>query len=164
MLIGSDSKNFSYKTPTRASGKIDYNLELYTDGQEKQHSLNFEFEKDKTCPMIPTFGSVLLKTGKEEVIELQALFAYDDYEGKKMGTAHFPISEEELNKIINDGIIKIRIQIIAGDDNQATFAEKEWNKDEIGVNCKAMLASIEKKWDKLKAKYLESQKSFDSAF
>ena len=191
MLIGSDSRSFNYKTPYNDSGTISYNLELYTDGNDKQYSLVFEFGKDKTCPMIPTFGTILLKTGREEVIELHALYVYDQYDTKETGKGYFPISDEQLEKIINDGIIKIRVQMIAGDDHHPSYAEKEWKKrkkvnkepyslsndsrvpyrvssnatgEELGSSLRDMHVSIKKKCEKNISKYLESQRSFDSAF
>lgn len=164
LLIGSDSKDFNFKTPDKKGGTINYNLELYTNGSEKQYSLGISFDRDKNCAMIPSFGTLLIKTSKGDVLDLKALFVYDNYEGDTTCQGYFPITEEQLNLIIESGVAKFRLQMITGEDSHETFAEKEWKTDELGKNYKSMLAHVNKKCEKLKTKYLASQKSIDSEF
>ncbi len=118
--------------------------------------------------MMPSYCSMLLKTSKDEVIELKAMYTYDYAEGDKLGWAYFPITEDQIKTIIEDGVLKFRIQIIADQDHHSTFADKEWSKDYLGFYMKGMYSSLESTWKKQKSKYLadkeKTQKGFHEGF
>ena len=133
MIIGSDDKDFDIKTTDGISGTLNYNIELYTDGINKQYCLRVAFDESKRFMMIPTYGTILLKTKKDEVIELKALYSYDETEGDKLGYSYFPISEEQLAKI--------------------TFGDKEWKIDQFSFFVEKMVAEVDKQWEKKKKSF-----------
>jgi hypothetical protein len=157
MLIGSNDKDFDLKTTDGISGTLNYNIELYTDGKDKQYCLRLAFDESKRFMMIPTYGTILIKTKKDEVIELKALYTYDETGGDKLGYSYFPISEEQLEKIINDGVVKFRIQVIAETDHHKTFGDREWKNDSLGAAIKGMVADVDKQWEKKKKKFTSTQ-------
>jgi len=153
MIIGSDDKDFDIKTTDGISGTLNYNIELYTDGINKQYCLRVAFDESKRFMMIPTYGTILLKTKKDEVIELKALYSYDETEGDKLGYSYFPISEEQLAKITKDVVVKFRIQMIAENDHHKTFGDKEWKIDQFSFFVEKMVAEVDKQWEKKKKSF-----------
>ena len=164
MIIGSNDKDFDLKTTDGISGTLNYNMELYTDGTNKQYCLRLAFDESKRFMMIPTHGTILIKTKKDEVIELKALYTYDDTEGDKLGYSYFPISEEQLGKIINDGVVKFRIQVIAETDHHKTLGDREWKVDLFGPTIKSMVADVDKQWEKKKKNFTASQGDMRAGF
>ena len=156
MIIGSNDKDFDIKTTDGISGTLNYNIELYTNGTDKQYCLRLAFDESKRFMMIPTYGTILIKTKKDEVIELKALYTYDDTEGDKLGYSYFPISEEQLGIIINDGVVKFRIQVIAETDHHKTLGDKEWKVD--------LFADVDKQWEKKKKNFTASQGDIRAGF
>lgn len=164
MLIGSNDKDFDLKTTDGISGTLNYNMELYTDGTNKQYCLRVAFDESRRFIMIPTYGTILIKTKKDEIIELKALYTYDETEGDKLGWSYFPISEEQLAKITDDGVVKFRIQIIADTDHHKTFGEREWKIDTFGASIKSMVAEVDKQWEKKKKNFTATQGDLRSGF
>lgn len=164
MVLESSNKDFDLKTTDNIGGTLNYHVELYTDGNDMQYCLTFAFDESKKYMMIPTYCTLLLKTKKEDVIELRALYTYDDPGGDKVGWAYFPISEEDLGKIVNDGVIKFRMEVIATTDHHKTLGEKEWKMDSFGASIKSMVADVDKQWEKKKKKFVSSQKDIHSEF
>ncbi len=183
MLIGSNDKDFDLKTVEGISGTINYNVELYTDGTDKQYCLRFAFDESKHFFMIPTHATLLMKTTKGDVVELRAMYAYDDPSSDKVGYAYFPISEEQLSMITEDGIIKFRIQTIVSTDHRSTYSEREWktyssgrgpshqrgkqssgSQTVMGNSIKKMVEDVDREWEKKKSSYLSSQKDVRSDF
>lgn len=172
MLIGSNDKDFKLKTPDGTSGTINFNIELYTDGTNKQYCLRLAFDESKRFFMIPTHAIVLMKTKTGKVIELRALYTYDDPNSDKVGYAYFPISEEQLDIICSkDSIVKFRIQTIVGVDHRSTYAENEsvWKTDTfgrsaVGYSIKRMVEYVDWQWDLKKDSFASSQKDIRADF
>lgn len=156
MVIGSNDKDFDLKTVDNINGTINYNVELYSDGKDKQYCLRLAFDQSKWFFMIPTNCALLLKTGKGDVIELRALYTYDVADSDKMGYSYFPISEEQLKKITADDVVKFRIQVIVDTDHHTTYAEKEWKSSGLGSTIGSMVASVDKTWEKQRSNFIES--------
>lgn len=163
-VLESNNKDFDLRTTDNIGGTLNYHVELYTDGKEMQYCLCFAFDESKKYLMIPTYCTVLLKTKKDEIIELRALYSYDNPGGDKIGWAYFPISKEDLDRIINNGVIKFRMEIIAATDHHKTLGEKEWKIDLFGASIKDMVSSVNKQWEKKKKGFTSSQKDIYSGF
>ena len=167
LLIKSNNRSIDLVTPDRIKCKLIFNLELFTDGKEKQYCFFCSYGKNNNYLMFPTNCKLLLKTGKGDIIELNALYSYETTDGKDLGGCYFPISIEQLNSIIEDGIIKLRIGAIANIDHHYTFAEKEWKMNfdgEIGKEIDFLSLSIDNRLKKKQEEYSKTQSALNSEF
>ena len=164
LVIGSDVQRFSLKTVDGISADLFYNIELYTDGTNKQYCLRLTFAESNKNIMIPTYGTLLLKTMNDEVIELKALYSFNKESRYDTGLSYFPISEEQLEMIISNKIKKMRIQVIAEADHHNTIGEKEWRIDDLGHSIKQMISEVDKQCEKRMKKYISSMADLKADF
>jgi len=170
MCISSSRSDMDFKTVDGISGILNYSLELYTDGVNKQYSLCLSFDQSKEFLMMPTNCIVLLKTGKDEVIELHSLLSYDETDGDRLGNTYFPISQEQMDKIVNDGIKKFRIQIIAKSNHHSTIGEKEWKRKRdydqpgtLGIELRVKYKSINRTWERNKKEFQKEKDKYNAS-
>lgn len=164
LVLQSSNKDFKILTIDNISGTLNYHVELYTDGKDIQYCLCFAFDESRKYLMFPTYCTLLLRTKQNDVIELQALYTYDNPGRDKVGWAFFPISSEELDKIIYDGVTKFRVEVMANADHHKTIAETVWGKNTFGHSIKNMVASVNSKLQRKNKDFTASQEDIHSGF
>ncbi len=144
-----------------------YDLELYTDGVEKQYCLRVGVRNMPTniyiyqtpCAYIPSYAKFLIKMEDDSVIELTSMFKKWDNETDCYG--HFFIEETVLKKLFS-GIKKIRMEFINYDPKtgnaQKEFRDAEYKKDKFGEDLKDAYDAIQKEYKKNEDKLLKKIK------
>ena len=101
---------------------LSYQLEMFTDGKEKQYSIQLiltSLIKRSKAFFFPTNAKLLIKLQDDSIIELSSIYTQNvkDPSQEKACSAHFPITEDQLNKMFN-GVKKIRVEIIKLNDEE----------------------------------------------
>ena len=119
---------------------LKYQLEMFTDGNEKQYSILLNltafFKKSKAF-FFPTNAKFLIKLQDDSIIELSSIYTQNikDFSQEKECSAHFPITEDQLKKMFN-GVKKIRVEIIKlndeEDDVEKNYRDVDYKKDVLG--------------------------------
>ena len=99
ILIGSNDKDFDLKTVEGISGTINYNVELYTDGTNKQYCLRFAFDESFiNCEVKRTWEDsrnlIFQKKLKWEYIYNKKGERRKNKSGSYMGAPNFPKSAD----------------------------------------------------------------------
>ena len=119
---------------------LTYQLEMFTDGKEKHYSIQLLLTamiKRSKAFFFPTNAKLLIKLKDDSILELSSIYTHNVMEPSKerVCSAHFPISEEQLNKMFN-GIKKIRVEIIKlndeEDDVEKDYRDIDYKKDVLG--------------------------------
>ena len=119
---------------------LSYQLEMFTDGKEKQYSIQLiltSLIKRSKAFFFPTNAKLLIKLQDDSIIELSSIYTQNvkDPSQEKACSAHFPITEDQLNKMFN-GVKKIRVEIIhlndEEDDVQKDYRDVDFKKDVLG--------------------------------
>lgn len=163
ILIGSESSHGNLKrltsafftsymtTYTAKNDELVYNLELYSNGKNKQFALKiYLWSSSKKPRILPSKSQILLKTNDDSVLELTSIFNDIDYE-HGYSYSYFPISEDDLNKTF-DGIKKVRLEAITLNTNNETsieFIDFNFKKDKIGQSLKKWFDSINEEYPKI---------------
>ena len=144
-----------------------YDLELYTDGIEKQYCLRVGVRNMPTnvfmlqlpCAYIPSYAKFLIKLEDDSVVELTSMFNKWDSEIDCYG--HFFIEETVLKKLFG-GVKKIRMEFINFDPKtgnaQKEFRDAEYKKDKFGEDLKDAYDAIQKEYKKNEDKLLKKIK------
>ena len=119
---------------------LSYQLEMFTDGKEKQYSIQLILtaliNRSKAF-FFPTNAKLLIKLQDDSIIELSSIYTQNvkDPSQEKACSAHFPITEDQLNKMFN-GVKKIRVEIIKlndkEDDVEKDYRDVDFKKDVLG--------------------------------
>ena len=119
---------------------LSYQLEMFTDGKEKQYSIQLILtaliNRSKAF-FFPTNAKLLIKLQDDSIIELSSIYTQNvkDPSQEKACSAHFPITEDQLNKMFN-GVKKIRVEIIhlndEEDDVEKDYRDVDFKKDVLG--------------------------------
>lgn len=141
-----------------------YDLELYTNGSEKQYCLRMGvrnipsniFQLRLPGAFIPTYAKILLKMEDDSVIELTSMFnkwgSDIDYFG------YFFLENSVLNKIF-EGVKKIRMELINFDPEtgivQKEFRDAEYKKDKLGEDLKEAYEDLNKEYSKKEKELLK---------
>lgn len=119
---------------------LSYQLEMFTDGKEKQYSIQLiltSLIKRSKAFFFPTNAKLLIKLQDDSIIELSSIYTQNvkDPSQEKACSAHFPITEDQLNKMFN-GVKKIRVEIIKlndeEDDVEKDYRDVDFKKDVLG--------------------------------
>ena len=119
---------------------LSYQLEMFTDGKEKQYSIQLiltSLVKRSKAFFFPTNAKLLIKLQDDSIIELSSIYTQNvkDPSQEKACSAHFPITEDQLNKMFN-GVKKIRVEIIKlndeEDDVEKDYRDVDFKKDVLG--------------------------------
>ena len=119
---------------------LSYQLEMFTDGKEKQYSIQLIITtliKRSKAFFFPTNAKLLIKLQDDSIIELSSIYTQNvkDPSQEKACSAHFPITEDQLNKMFN-GVKKIRVEIIKlndeEDDVEKDYRDVDFKKDVLG--------------------------------
>lgn len=119
---------------------LSYQLEMFTDGKEKQYSIQLilmTLIKRSKAFFFPTNAKLLIKLQDDSIIELSSIYTQNvkDPSQEKACSAHFPITEDQLNKMFN-GVKKIRVEIIKlndeEDDVEKDYRDVDFKKDVLG--------------------------------
>ena len=119
---------------------LSYQLEMFTDGKEKQYSIQLILTtliKRSKAFFFPTNAKLLIKLQDDSIIELSSIYTQNvkDPSQEKACSAHFPITEDQLNKMFN-GVKKIRVEIIKlndeEDDVEKDYRDVDFKKDVLG--------------------------------
>ena len=119
---------------------LSYQLEMFTDGKEKQYSIQLiltSLIKRSKAFFFPTNDKLLIKLQDDSIIELSSIYTQNvkDPSQEKACSAHFPITEDQLNKMFN-GVKKIRVEIIKlndeEDDVEKDYRDVDFKKDVLG--------------------------------
>ena len=119
---------------------LSYQLEMFTDGKEKQYSIQLILTtliKRSKAFFFPTNAKLLIKLQDDSIIELSSIYTQNvkDPSQEKACSAHFPITEDQLNKMFN-GVKKIRVEIIhlndEEDDVEKDYRDVDFKKDVLG--------------------------------
>ena len=119
---------------------LSYQLEMFTDGKEKQYSIQLiltSLIKRSKAFFFPTNAKLLIKLQDDSIIELSSIYTQNvkDPSQEKACSAHFPITEDQLNKMFN-GVKKIRVEIIhlndEEDDVEKDYRDVDFKKDVLG--------------------------------
>ena len=119
---------------------LSYQLEMFTDGKEKQYSIQLVLMtliKRSKAFFFPTNAKLLIKLQDDSIIELSSIYTQNvnDPSKEKACSAHFPITEDQLNKLFN-GVKKIRLEIIKltdkEDDVEKDYRDVDFKKDVLG--------------------------------
>ena len=119
---------------------LSYQLEMFTDGKEKQYSIQLiltSLVKRSKAFFFPTNAKLLIKLQDDSIIELSSIYTQNvkDPSQEKACSAHFPITEDQLNKMFN-GVKKIRVEIIhlndEEDDVEKDYRDVDFKKDVLG--------------------------------
>lgn len=144
-----------------------YDLELYTDGVEKQYCLRVGvrnmpsnvFMFQLPCAYIPSYAKLLIKMEDDSVVELTSMFNKWDSEIDCYG--HFFIEETVLKKLF-DGVKKIRMEFINFDPKtgyaQKEFRDGEYKKDKLGKDLKEAYKDLNKEYTKKEDELLKKIK------
>ncbi len=149
--------------------QLSYNLELYTNGCEKQYCLRIGVKNYRAkevfgpskfpAAYLPTYAKLLLKLNDDSVIESTSILNKLDKDKDHYG--HFLLSESVLNSIF-EGVKKIRIEIIKYDSKkeiiQNEFREVEYKEDKFGKHIKKDYENVNKEYTKKKKELLEKLK------
>ncbi len=129
---------------------VSYSLQLFTDGQQSEYFVILCSEENKVHSF-PEDAKLLLKTKKDETIELVSLFSsiVETAENEYQPTAYFPISERDLQATF-DGIVKVRLEMLSIDKDGAVFTDVRDNKKDMGKDLKKMYEAIQKQIEKNK--------------
>lgn len=129
---------------------VSYSLQLFTDGQQSEYFVVLCSEENKVHSF-PEDAKLLLKTKKDETIELVSLFSsiVETAENEYQPTAYFPISERDLQATF-DGIVKVRLEMLSIDKDGAVFTDVRDNKKDMGKDLKKMYEAIQKQIEKNK--------------
>ena len=146
-----------------------YDLELYTNGEEKQYCLRMgvrniplniiQLKLPSACAYIPTYAKLLIKTEDDSVIELTSLInkrsSERDYHG------HFFLDDSVLNKLFG-GVKKIRMELINFDLEtwtlQKEFRDAEYKKDKFGKDMQEAYEDLNKEYSKKEKELLKKIK------
>lgn len=141
-----------------------YDLELYTNGSEKQYCLRIGvqnipsniFSLKLPGAYIPTYAKVLLKMEDDSVIELTSILNKQDKEILHYG--HFIIEENILQKLF-DGVKKLRMELINFDPEtgvvQKEFRDGEYKKDKFGKEIQEAYEDLNKEYSKKEKELLK---------
>ena len=119
---------------------LSYQLEMFTDGKEKQYSIQLiltSLIKRSKAFFFPTNAKLLIKLQDDSIIELSSIYTQNvkDPSQEKACSAHFPITEDQLNRMFN-GVKKIRVEIIKlndeEDDVEKDYRDVDFKKDVLG--------------------------------
>ena len=119
---------------------LSYQLEMFTDGKEKQYSIQLiltSLIKRSKAFFFPTNAKLLIKLQDDSIIELSSIYTQNvkDPSQENACSAHFPITEDQLNKMFN-GVKKIRVEIIKlndeEDDVEKDYRDVDFKKDVLG--------------------------------
>lgn len=119
---------------------LSYQLEMFTDGKEKQYSIQLiltSLVKRSKAFFFPTNAKLLIKLQDDSIIELSSIYTQNvkDPSQEKACSAHFPITEDQLNRMFN-GVKKIRVEIIKlndeEDDVEKDYRDVDFKKDVLG--------------------------------
>ena len=119
---------------------LSYQLEMFTDGKEKQYSIQLILTtliKRSKAFFFPTNAKLLIKLQDDSIIELSSIYTQNvkDPSQENVCSAHFPITEDQLNKMFN-GVKKIRVEIIKlndeEDDVEKDYRDVDFKKDVLG--------------------------------
>ena len=119
---------------------LSYQLEMFTDGKEKQYSIQLiltSLIKRSKAFFYPTNAKLLIKLQDDSIIELSSIYTQNvkDPSQEKACSAHFPITEDQLNRMFN-GVKKIRVEIIKlndeEDDVEKDYRDVDFKKDVLG--------------------------------
>lgn len=144
-----------------------YDLELYTNGTEKQYCLRMGvrnipsniFQLKLPGAYIPTYAKLLIKTEDDSIIELTSMLnkwgSEIDYHG------HFFLDDNTLNKLFG-GVKKIRMELINFDPEtgslQKEFRDAEYKKDKLGEDLQEAYEDLNKEYTKKEKELLKKIK------
>jgi hypothetical protein len=141
-----------------------YDLELYTDGCEKQYCLRIGvgnnpyniFVAGFPAGYIPTYAKVLFKLKDSSTLELTSLL--NKWDNGIEHVAHFAIDESTLNKLFS-GVKKIRMELITYDAKTGNFKkefrEVDYKKDKFGKDIQKAYKTLNKEYSKNERTYLQ---------
>ena len=144
-----------------------YDLELYTNGNEKQYCLRMGVQNIPTNifnlkfpgAYIPTHAKLLLKMEDDSVIELTSILNKEFGIIQHLG--YFPIDENILQKMF-EGVKKIRLELINFNPETGTvgkeFRDGEYKKDKLGKDLKEAYEELNKEYAKKKDELLKKIK------
>jgi hypothetical protein len=128
---------------------FDIYLEKFMDNNTTQYFICGESEENE-YHNFPPKAQMLIKLMNDNTIELTAVYTElrQTSESSWKPTAYYPITESQLQDIINTGVKKIRVVMLSynkKDDSIFTdLADKEFKKDKIGTALKERYELINK--------------------
>lgn len=122
-----------------------YRLDCYTDGQNSQYALNMSFIGNILYISMLSNSTLLLKTNTDEVIELKPTVLRPSDNSQYEYTI-FTLSPQDLEKILTDRIIKVRLQLYS--EKGMTYAEIDLPKADILGKIKDVYPAIEEEISK----------------
>lgn len=164
-----------FMRPNGNSHDLEYNLELYSEGNTKHYAIRFTLNtliyKLKYAYDFPCESKILLKLKDDSIIELTSIYrtSLKDYitqfNPKMQFTvfcrAQFPITEEQLKRCFK-GIKKIRVEVLTLDEETNLIAkehvDKDFKKDKIGKELEKWYDEINKELEAILAK-IQSNKN-----
>lgn len=136
---------------TKLGDTFEFCLDMLTDLDRKQYFIVARSEQNKVHNFPPD-SKLLLKLCDDTTLELSSCY-HHFYKPKELAIipmAWFPISEEQLQKLINAGVAKVRIELLSINEKDkdksiiSDYQDAEFKKDKLGASLKKMSEEIDK--------------------
>lgn len=143
------------ETTINLSNDFNIKLELFLDNDNNEQFFIKGESEINEYHNIPEHGKLMFKTFDGSIIELTACYSELSQvsETSWMPTAYYPISKDNLDKII-EGIAKIRVELLSYNKKEKSvytdIQDIDYKKDKVGEKISLMCQAINKEVEKIK--------------